>query len=134
VERAPRWQAVGRRGMTWRASSGGGGDWLVARREVQSTGGAHGGVGGAVPSPEVPGDGGAPVDMAAASDTLPSATALSTCRSWPVLEEGVAPALFDRWTAAADKGDLRRRTRPVVTDGAQSPFAVSRRRATGASG
>jgi hypothetical protein len=43
-------------------------------------------------------------------------------------------ASFDRWTAAADKGDLRRRTRPVVTDGAQSPFTVSRRRATGASG
>jgi hypothetical protein len=33
---------------------------------------------------------------------------------------------FRRWTAAADKGDLRRRTRPVVTDGAWSPSAVSR--------
>jgi hypothetical protein len=40
--------------MAWRASSGGGGAWLVARREVQSTGSAHGGVGGAVPWPEVP--------------------------------------------------------------------------------
>jgi hypothetical protein len=38
----------------WRASSGGGGDWLVARREVRSTCGAHGGVGGAVPWLEVP--------------------------------------------------------------------------------
>jgi hypothetical protein len=40
--------------MAWRASSGGGGAWLVARREVQSTGGAHSDVGGAVPWPEVP--------------------------------------------------------------------------------
>jgi hypothetical protein len=53
VERAPRWWAGGRRGMGWRASSGGG-DWLEARRGVQSTGGAHGGIGGAVPWPEVP--------------------------------------------------------------------------------
>jgi hypothetical protein len=30
------------------------GDWLVARREVRSTGGGRGGVGGAVPWPEVP--------------------------------------------------------------------------------
>jgi hypothetical protein len=77
----------------WRASSGGGGDWLVARREVRSIGGARGGVGRAVPWLEVPGDGGAPVDMAAALDTLPGATALSMCQSWPVLEEGVAPAV-----------------------------------------
>jgi hypothetical protein len=35
-------------------SSSGGGDWLVARREVRSTGGARGGVGGAVPWSEVP--------------------------------------------------------------------------------
>jgi hypothetical protein len=35
--------------MAWRASSDGGGAWLVARREVRSTGGAHGDVGGAVP-------------------------------------------------------------------------------------
>jgi hypothetical protein len=54
VERAPWWWAGGRRGTAWRASFGGGGDWLVARREVQSTGGARGGVGGAVPWPEVP--------------------------------------------------------------------------------
>jgi hypothetical protein len=40
-------------GTAWRASSGGGGAWLVARREVRSTGGARGGVGGAVPWPEV---------------------------------------------------------------------------------
>jgi hypothetical protein len=38
----------------WRASSGGGGAWLVAQREVRSTGSAHGDVGGAVPWPEVP--------------------------------------------------------------------------------
>jgi hypothetical protein len=38
----------------WRASSGGGGAWLVARRAVQSTCDARGGVGGAVPWPEVP--------------------------------------------------------------------------------
>jgi hypothetical protein len=30
------------------------GSWLVARREVQSTGGTHGDIGGAVPWPEVP--------------------------------------------------------------------------------
>jgi hypothetical protein len=70
----------------WRASSGGGGDLLRARREVRSTGGACGGVGGAVSWLEVSGDGGAPVDMAAASDTLPGTTALSTCRSRPVLD------------------------------------------------
>jgi hypothetical protein len=53
VERAPwRW-AGGRRETAWRASSGGGGAWLVARRGVRSTGGARGGVGGAVPWPEV---------------------------------------------------------------------------------
>jgi hypothetical protein len=73
----------------------------VARREVRSTGGACGAVGGAVPWPEVPGDGGAPVDMAAASDTLPGATALSTRRSWPVLEEGVAPAAQLDWALEA---------------------------------
>jgi hypothetical protein len=39
--------------MAWRASSGGGGAWLLARREVQSTDGAHGGVGGVVPWLEV---------------------------------------------------------------------------------
>jgi hypothetical protein len=66
--------------------------WLVARREVQSICGGRGGVGLAVPWPEVPGDGGAPVDMAVALDTLPDATALLTHRSRPVLEEGVAPA------------------------------------------
>jgi hypothetical protein len=38
----------------WRASSGGGADWLVARREVRSTGGTRGGVDRAVPWPEVP--------------------------------------------------------------------------------
>jgi hypothetical protein len=38
----------------WRASSDGGGDWLVAQREVRSTCGARGGVGGAIPWPEVP--------------------------------------------------------------------------------
>jgi hypothetical protein len=67
---------VDRRGTTWRASSNGGGDWLVARREVWSTGGARGGVDGAVPWLEVSGDGGAPVDMAAASDTLLGVTTL----------------------------------------------------------
>jgi hypothetical protein len=77
MERSPwRW-AVVRRGTAWRASSGGGGDWLVAQREVWSTSGAHGGVGGAVSSPEVPGDGGAHVSTATASDTLPDATTLS---------------------------------------------------------
>jgi hypothetical protein len=40
--------------MAWRASSGGGGAWLMAQREVWSTGSAHGDVGGAVPWPEVP--------------------------------------------------------------------------------
>jgi hypothetical protein len=65
VERAPRRWAVGRRGTTWRASSSGGGDWLVAQREVQSTGSAHGGIDRAVPWSEVPGDGGAPVDTVA---------------------------------------------------------------------
>jgi hypothetical protein len=54
VERAPRRWVGGRRGMAWRASSGGGGAWLVARREVRSTGGAHGDVGGAVPWLEAP--------------------------------------------------------------------------------
>jgi hypothetical protein len=49
VERAPRWWAGNRRGTAWRASSGGGCDWLGARREVWSTGGARGGVGGAIP-------------------------------------------------------------------------------------
>jgi hypothetical protein len=34
-------------------------------------------------------------------------------------------ASFCRWTAATDKGDLRRRTWPVVTDGARSPSVVS---------
>jgi hypothetical protein len=92
VERAPQRQEVGRRGTAWRASSGGGGDWLVARREVQSTCGAHGSIGEVVPWPEVPGDGGAPVDTMVASDTLFGATALSTRQSRPVLEEGVAPA------------------------------------------
>jgi hypothetical protein len=54
AEHAPwRW-AGGQRGTTWRALSGGGGDWLVARREVRSTGGARSGVGRAVPWPEVP--------------------------------------------------------------------------------
>jgi hypothetical protein len=96
---------VGQRGIAWRALSGGGGDWLGARREVRSTGGAHGGVGGAVPWLEVPGDGGAPVDMAAASDTLPGSTALSTRRSRPVLEEGVAPdAQLDRALEARRHG------------------------------
>jgi hypothetical protein len=56
--------------------AGRGDNRLGARRQVWSTGGAHGGVGGVVPWPEVPGDGGAPVDTAAASDTLPGATAL----------------------------------------------------------
>jgi hypothetical protein len=51
---ALRWWVGGQRGTAWRASSGGGGAWLVARREVQSTGGARGGVGGAVPWTEVP--------------------------------------------------------------------------------
>jgi hypothetical protein len=54
VEHAPRWWAGSRRGTVWRASSGGGGAWLVARREVRSTDGARGGVGRAVPWPEVP--------------------------------------------------------------------------------
>jgi hypothetical protein len=54
VERAPRRWVGGRRETAWRASSGGGGAWLMARREVRSTGGARGGVGGAVPWPEVP--------------------------------------------------------------------------------
>jgi hypothetical protein len=54
VERAPQRWVRGRRGTAWRASSGGGGAWLVARREVWSIGGARGGVGGAVPWPEVP--------------------------------------------------------------------------------
>jgi hypothetical protein len=54
VECAP-WRWVGgRRGTAWRASSGGGGAWLVAQREVRSTGGARGGIGGAVLWPEVP--------------------------------------------------------------------------------
>jgi hypothetical protein len=83
----------------------------VAQREVRSTGGARGGVGGAVSRPEVPGHSGTPVDTVAASDTLPSATTLSKHRSRPVLGEGVAPAaqldgaLEARWhgssTAAA---------------------------------
>jgi hypothetical protein len=80
------------RGPAWRASSGGGGDRLGARREVRSTCGARGGVGGAVLWPEVSGDGGAPMDTAAASDTLPDATALSTRWSQRVLGEEVAPA------------------------------------------
>jgi hypothetical protein len=80
------------KGTAWRASSGGGGDWLVAQREVWSTGGARGGIGGAVPSLDVSGDGGAPVDTVVASDTLPGATALSTRWSRPMIEEGVAPA------------------------------------------
>jgi hypothetical protein len=54
VECAPRRWVGGRRETAWRASSGGGGAWLVARRGVQSIGGARGGVGGAVPWPEVP--------------------------------------------------------------------------------
>jgi hypothetical protein len=54
VEHAPRWWVVGRRGTAWRASFGGGGDWLVARRGVWSTGCAHGGVGRVVPWLEVP--------------------------------------------------------------------------------
>jgi hypothetical protein len=54
VERAPRRWAGGRRGTTWRASSGGGGEWLVARREVRNTSGTHGGVSGAVLWPEMP--------------------------------------------------------------------------------
>jgi hypothetical protein len=73
-------------------SSDGGGDWLMAQREVRSIGGAHGGVGRVVLWPEVLGDGSAPMDTAAASDTLPGATALLISRSQPVLEEGVAPA------------------------------------------
>jgi hypothetical protein len=78
VERASCWRAVGQRGMAWMASSSGGGDWLAARREDRSTGSARGGIGGAVPWPEVPGDGGLPVDTTTASDTLPDATTLST--------------------------------------------------------
>jgi hypothetical protein len=97
VEHAPWWRAVGRRGREWRASSGGCGDWLVAQREVRSIGGARSGVSRAVPWLEVPGDGGAPVDTAAALDTLPSATALSTRWSRLVLEEGVAPAAQLDW-------------------------------------
>jgi hypothetical protein len=54
VERAPQRWAGGRRGTAWRASSGGGGDWLVARREVWSTCGARVGVSREVPWPEVP--------------------------------------------------------------------------------
>jgi hypothetical protein len=81
VERAPRRRMGSRRGAAWRASSGGGGNRLRARREIRSTGGAHSGIGGAVPWPEVPGDGGAPVDTVAALDTLSDATALSTHRS-----------------------------------------------------
>jgi hypothetical protein len=54
VEHAPWWREVGRRGTAWRASSGGGGNWLVARREVRRTDGVRGGVGGAVLWPEVP--------------------------------------------------------------------------------
>jgi hypothetical protein len=64
----------------------------MAWREVRSTGSAHDGFNGVVPWPEVPRDGGAPMDMAAALDTLPGATTLSTRQSQPVLEEGVAPA------------------------------------------
>jgi hypothetical protein len=60
MARAPWRQVVGQRGMAWRASSGGGGDRLVAQREVRSTGGAHGGVDGVV------------------LDTLPGTTALLT--------------------------------------------------------
>jgi hypothetical protein len=74
MARAPWWQVVGQRGMAWRASSGGGGDRLVAQREVRSTGGAHGGVSGVV------------------LDTLPDTTALSTRWSQPMLDEGVSPA------------------------------------------
>jgi hypothetical protein len=92
VECAPWRRAGGQRRTAWRASSSGGGDRLVARREVRSTGGAHGGVSGAIPWPEVPGNGGAPMDTAVASDTLPGATALSRRRRQPMLEEGVAPA------------------------------------------
>jgi hypothetical protein len=89
--------AVGRRGTTWRVSFGGGGEWFVAQREVRSTGSAHGGFDGAVLWPEVPGDGGVPMDTVAVSDTLPGATTLSTRRSRPVIEEGVAPvAQLDR--------------------------------------
>jgi hypothetical protein len=54
VECAPRWWVGGWWETAWRASSSGGGAWLVARRGVRSTGGARGSVGGAVPWPEVP--------------------------------------------------------------------------------
>jgi hypothetical protein len=91
--------------MAWRASSDGGGDWLVAQREVRSTSGAHGGVGGAVLWLEVSGDGCALVDTVATSDTLLGASALSTCQSRPVLEEGVAPdAQLDRVLEARQHG------------------------------
>jgi hypothetical protein len=84
--------AVVQRGTAWRASSGGGRDRRGARIEVRSTRSARGGIGGAVPWPEVPSDGGARMDTATALDTLLSTTASSTRRSRPVLEEGVAPA------------------------------------------
>jgi hypothetical protein len=54
TERAPWWWEGDCRRTIWRASFGGGGAWLMARREVRSTGGARGGVGRAVPWPEVP--------------------------------------------------------------------------------
>jgi hypothetical protein len=92
MERAPLRRVVGWMGTARRTSSSGGGDRLGVWREVRSTGCAHGGVGGVVPWSEMPDDGGAPVDVAAASDTLPEATALPTRRSRPMLEEGVSPA------------------------------------------
>jgi hypothetical protein len=80
----------------------GGGDWSRSgQRGSLGRYSARGWVDGAVLWQEVPGDGGAPVDTAAASDTLPGATALSMRRSQPVLEEGVAPTAQLDWALEA---------------------------------
>jgi hypothetical protein len=93
---------VGRRGTACRASSSSGGDRLGAWREVHSTGGAHGGVCGAVPWPEVSGDGGVPMDVAAASDTLPVPLLCCRVRVDPCLRKGWRP--LRSWTRCSRHG------------------------------
>jgi hypothetical protein len=102
MERAPLRRVVGWRGTARRTSSSGGGDRLGAWREVRSTGCARGGVGGAVPWSEMPDDGGAPVDVAAALDTLPGSLFCQHVGADPCLRKGLLP--LRSWTERSRHG------------------------------
>jgi hypothetical protein len=107
VEHAPQRWVGGRRGTVWRASSGGGADWLVARREVWSTGGTRGGVDRAVPWLEVP------VCMEALHGGNGGAGWLAVGSEQRTMVRGVA---WRQWEAHRLRGGLRQWLVKAVVD------------------